>query len=235
MTHRFISASAAVLVAGLLIASPAGAVDIFSADFEPPAYSLGPIAGQNGWSNVGTVESSTALGTQALAVTLPPGDGPFHEAMQPLPNIPVLGQVVTVSADLRYGEAESVATSIPLFGDSGLIGQVYYDNGFFLGNTDEGTPVLSSADDAWHHIVWTLNFSALSMSASVDGTSLGSLPINNNIAPTQLNSFYFYVQGAASTSQTGYLDNVDITMTPEPSAIALILLTSGGMLVGRRR
>lgn len=78
-----------------------------------------------------------------------------------------------------------------------------------------------------------MNFPMQTISATFNGTSLGTLPIINAVAPTTLSSIRISAN-QASFPLDAYFDNITITSIPEPGSLALLGLALP-VVVRRRR
>jgi hypothetical protein len=165
---------------------------IHSADFEAPTFTSGPIATQDGWFDTGTVQSGVvSSGTRALEATSSTTfvQAYFVQAYRP-PNVPAAGTISTILPDARRSAATDAPSSTVIFGDTGFIGQVIGGStGIGIGSYCDATAVLPGPNDFRLHLVFTLDFTTLTMSASANAVPLGTLPIDNPVLPTIITDF----------------------------------------------
>lgn len=211
---------AALTIDGDLVQFSAGTgvQTAYATGFEAPEFAVGGLNGQGGWSGDGTVQSGVVrTGAQALRLD---ASGPAsHQAVRSF-NFPIAGQRVRMSGDLRRSGTQEQQAGLSLFGDTGFIAQVTYIGGqsYILGNTNSATPAQAFGDNAWHRVEVILDAESQTMSATIDGVSLGTLAINTVPFPTALTSVGLYSFGASGGTQDIYLDNLDVKTVPPPGA-----------------
>lgn len=229
---------AAIVAAAIsVLATESNAALIYSTGFEPPTYTTGSLSGQDGWTGFASVQStSAASGNQALQIHY---TGSTFAPATHLLATPTAGQIITIEADLRIhypmqAQGDGVAV-LTVVGDSGTIGRFGYILGHYrFGNMTfnvYGDPL--APNDTWHHFVFEMNFPMQTISATFNGTSLGTLPIINAVAPTTLSSIRISAN-QASFPLDAYFDNITITSIPEPGSLALLGLALP-VVVRRRR
>jgi len=244
------------------VALPAAhAAILYSTSFENPPFTLGPIAGQDGWNVVGSgisvVENSFAkTGSQAVFVDggTPDQSGPYHSDFSTGPLLDVSADIAIFTSSTQ-SEWQFAALGSGLFPFIGGI-DVFPDNSFVA--LTAGFPVLgtfprATAFDstAWHHIDLLFNFPAQTYNIALDGTTLASnLPFcgdNGPCAGAPVSSYsdgYFdsfgqsTFGGTPGTNDAGYLDNyrvANVTGVPEPSSMILLVIGLAGICIGLRR
>jgi T5SS/PEP-CTERM-associated repeat protein len=195
-----------------------GASTVYATGFESPAFNIANINGQDGWFGDGSIQSAVVQsGTQALRLNA--GGLNTRQAFRGF-NFPIAGQVIRFGAHVRRVGSQDAQAGLSLFGDTGFIAQIAYVGGgnYILGNTDSGTPAQNAPNGSWHRVEVVLNFESQTMSATIDGVALGTLPINTVPFPTSLTSISLYSTGAGSGTQSIFLDNLDVTTVPPPGA-----------------
>jgi hypothetical protein len=207
---------------------------IYQTGFEQPEFNPGLVAGQAGWIWEGEIQGATVRsGSQAIHL-----DGSEFQTPAYLTNIPATGILTIKSAFLRTGDSPSIA-AMWLRGDTGFIAQIQSNNGYFyLGNTNQGTASMYFGYGVWHELAMTFDFDAKTVTGSVDGTTLGTLAINNPVAPNTI------VRMVLSTfakqpghTMDAYYDDVSIIAggVPEPATWGLMLVGFGALGACLRR
>jgi T5SS/PEP-CTERM-associated repeat protein len=211
---------ATLTINGDLVQFSAGtaASTAYATGFESPPFSVGNLNGQDGWSGDGTIQSAVVqAGTQALRLN---AAGPtFRNASRSF-NFPIAGQVIRFAADIQRTGSQDAQAGLSLLGDTGFIAQIAYVGGgnYILGNTNSGTPAQNAPNGAWHRVEVILDSESQTMSATIDGVALGTLPINTVPFPTALTAIGFYSFGASGGTQDLYLDNLSASTVPPPGA-----------------
>jgi hypothetical protein len=226
---------AMVVVLWPAIAEEAGAMEIYSTGFEPAAFSPGSIDGQAGWFGSGKIQNGLVKsGTQALHIN---GSGGGGFATPPI-STAIGGNGFSLQADYRR-TGEPGQSGISLFGDTGFVAQIAeISSGFVLGNTDANTAPRTFALDTWHHLEIRFDFLADTMSAFVDGQSLGSLSINILPETTMITGIQLYSLGVGKKAQDIYFDNLSFATTstvPDTSSSLTLLGLGCATLLGVRR
>ncbi|HVU64335.1 MAG TPA: hypothetical protein VHC70_10185, partial [Phycisphaerales bacterium] len=191
-----------------------GAATVYTTGFESPTFTLGPIAGQDGWGANGDIQNATVLtGSQALRLVNTTLGGPAFAAVR-FVNVPVSTQTqaFSYSADFLYASGSGQA-AIDVFSDTGFVAQVASVNGtYYFGNVHSFAPPAAIADGVWHHLEIVINFQTQMITGSVDGVSLGTLPIDTVPVPTRINLIDVRTQNLVAPA-TVYLDNVSACVT----------------------
>jgi hypothetical protein len=239
-----IAAPIAIAAAALAAIAPAASgATVFSTGFEPATFAPGNVIGQDGWQPIpnatGPAEIQTATvksGDQAVRTS---GTGTSSYVTHPLYS-PVAEQIATI--EVVYLQTGSpLQASIGVYGGengSQFIAQLgHCGNGFFLGNTNSAVDLAGFTNNAWHHLVLTLDFDAHTMTGHADGNLVGTIPINNAVYPTFLSYVAVGTYGSGTTGTDSYFDNVSVsslsTSTPEPATLAASSLAT--LLLRRRR
>jgi len=184
------------LALALCAAAPVRAQVIYSTDFE--SFNLAPINGQDGWTTNGTIQNGTAYGgSKALQLDV---SGPQQNAKR-APAYMVSNEVMHFSVYILRTGTTTPNGGLSIDGNTGFISQVVSNSGnYYLGNTNSNTPNLSVSVGGWHHLELRLDFGTLTMEGWVDGMSLGTLPINNGSAPTEITQISIFATGGAAGS-----------------------------------
>ena len=229
---------AIALALGLLFtltAPAANAGTLYSTGFENPPFTLGPLAGQDGWQVFGgtsvQVENTVVFaGSQAVSV-----DGHANGQSGPFHQDPTVGPVVELSAwiNLASSSGESAWQFAGL--GSGLapfIGGLDVDAGTGLIHLiTAGFPTAGTLTrDAWHKVDFVFNFTTQQYNFLLDGVQLGTnVAFCGDNGPCGGAHIGAYGDGLFDTfgggNDTGYLDNFSVgtvTSTPEPSSLMLV-------------
>jgi hypothetical protein len=211
------------------VATGAQAATIFSTGFEPPDFTTGPLAGQQGWfvgagDGGGAVETGTVFaGVQAVGFDT---TGVSTQQLDAV-DVPTAGQgsLVQVSDEFFVGAVNGFAVWAPLaaFGNAGFLGALEIDNGVAtLGLADSSVGAVPVSIGAWNNYTMDFNFATGIQSAFVDGALIGTGPLAT--ASTDVDAIWLGVFGASGSTAQGFADNLSLTSSvPEPSTWALLL------------
>ena len=207
------------------VATGAQAATIFSTGFEPPDFTTGPLAGQQGWTGSGgTVETGTVFaGVQAVGFDT---TGVSTQQLDAV-DVPTAGQgsLVQVSDEFFVGAVNGFAVWAPLaaFGNAGFLGALEIDNGVAtLGLADSSVGAVPVSIGAWNNYTMDFNFATGIQSAFVDGALIGTGPIAT--ASTDVEQIFIGIDAASGSTAQGFADNVSLTSSvPEPSTWAMLL------------
>lgn len=237
----------------------AHAGSVYSTSFENPPFTVGPIAGQDGWNvfgpGISTVEGSFALtGSQAVFV-----DGSTASQSGPYHSDTVVGNLIDVSADIAiFSSSVQSEWQFGVLGP-GLVGflggiDVFSDNS--IRAISGGFPVLGSFpragafnSSAWHHVDLLFDLSAQTYAVSLDGATLqagiafcgDNGPCAGGVVPAYgaalFDSFGSEFSPLAPPNDSGYMDNFQVSSVsaPEPSTILLLAAGLAGLGVRMRR
>jgi hypothetical protein len=218
---RIIRSICVTVAAGLVLAvlpsfasalSP-GSTFLYMTGFEPQqGFTLGPIAGQGGWvGNGGEVQTATvATGTQALH--LDASAVSFEFANQPLSYTINRRYVVAKTMYLR-AQDNGVQAGLAVVGNTGFLAQIAsFGDQYVLGNTNSSTSPQSFPTGVWHQLVMVLDFGSQTVSASIDGTPLGTIPLNPASPPTAVSFVQVYSFGNQVPNDS-YADQVQVLAT----------------------
>lgn len=238
----FLTAGAA---AAVIFGSPTMAAVLYATGFEPPTFSVGPLAGQGGWavysassqSSDVTVEDSLAYqGAQAVAVTDVSGQtGPYYDYGPIAPTRPI-----TVSAEI-YVTSGNWQFAVTGYGLSQYAGGIDFSAGGAIRAITSGFPDVGTTftADAWHDVAITLNYATQTYGLTLDGSPLASnlsfCGNNSNCNGASIPQFGAVFFDAFSTTGAGYIDDVSISTAPEPAAWTLMLAGAGVLGAALRR
>lgn len=242
-------------------ASAASAQVIFdSAGFESPAYSLGSLAGQNGWGVENAPGNATVIdlgGNQVVEVT---GGGATNWYYPTLNYTPAPGSLVVVEADISRTLGTSTSSfgygidlynqSLSRFARAGLVSnggniQAFVTtkmSGGVLSASGSATNILVSsatyAADQFVHFKLVLDFATQTFRVELNSVDVGyEFPFVS--ASTLLADADFQVSTGAGANDRGRFDNYIVSATtpiPEPSSCAALAgLAALGLASLRRR
>lgn len=219
----------------LVVSTPAahGSV-LYSTGFEPPTFTLGSLAGQDGWSVFGpaTVLVENTLvqsGLQAVSVDGSAGNqsGPYHSDFS-------TGPLLQLSAGIYI--ASSSTHSEWQFAGLGS-GLTPFLGGIDILNTGQieaitaGFPVVGTLTyDTWNNVSFLFNITTQTYSITLNGVVVdSSAPFCGDNGPCGGAHVSSYGVGLFDTfgggNDKGYIDNYSVvenpTSTPEPSSFAL--------------
>jgi hypothetical protein len=232
--------TAAVLASLVLAAAPLQASVIYATGFESPAFSLGGINGQDGWSTFNTPAASTvqntvaASGTQALRVDgTPTGQhGAYYSTGTGATSLLLSADILLSSASDQSGW--QFAGLGP--GLAGFVGG-FDITGTTIQAITAGFPVIGTlARDVWNHFDLYFDFDLQQTTIVLNGSTLASgLAFCGDNGPcaganvAALGTIIFDSFG--SGLDAGYMDNFSLSTVPEPGTLALV----GAALLGATR
>jgi hypothetical protein len=250
----------AVMLISLSVSAHAGV--IFATGFETSdGYTIGAIAGQNGWAVFNPGDSNDNVGTFP-----PPFAGAQDANVIPLASSPgqsgiyhtdtATGALIDLNAEI-YIASSSTETGWQFAGlGSGLapyIGGIDLNSSGSFGTSDQlvaitaGFPVEGAFTlNTWHDVDLLFNFTAQTYTLRLDGTVLasnlafctdnGPCTTPGPVAEGQFLSF-FDSFGGANANDIGGLDNISLSSgVPEPATYGLtgVALLAGALLRRRR-
>jgi hypothetical protein len=251
----------ALMVVFLSVSAHAGV--IYSTGFETTdGFSVGTIAGQNGWSifnsgsSVDNIEDSFPppfAGTQAAGV-LPSGtlqSGIFRTDTATGPLIDLNTEIYIAStglsqeSDWQFAATGEVSLLTPFIGGINIVpdtGSVDAIDAITSGGPAIGSFTLNS----WHDVDLLFNFTTQTYTISLDGTVLASNLAfcgDNSVCAGEAVtegafSSFFDVFATANSNDLGAIDNLSLSsVAPEPATYGLtgIALLAGALLRRRRR
>jgi len=219
-------------------ASPVSAAVLYATSFENPPFTVGPIAGQDGWaefpgSGAAFVENSFALtGTQAVDVipALATGqNGPYK-------TVNTLAPIVEQSAEIYLASSSTqsawqfAAVGAGLIGFAGGIdidanGTIHAISGSF--------PVIGSfTRNTWNQVDLILNYATQTYTIDLNGLAIASniafcgsnVGCTGAAVPSYVNGLFDTFAGVANVNDIGYIDNYSVSTpsaVPEPASLAL--------------
>lgn len=228
--------SCALVAALTLAVAPAACAGaLYSAGAEAPTFTVGPLAGEDGWSVFGTtavlVENTLAQsGSPAVPVegSAASQSGPYHSGFS-------AGPLLQLSAGI-YITSSSSQTKRQIAGlDSGLVPFLGGIDILNDGNNDQieassaGFPVVGMFTyNAWNHVSLLFNFTTRAYNFSLNGVLLASnVPFCGDNGLCSGEHLSSYSDGLVDTfgggSDKGHIDNYSEgeSPVPEPSSFAL--------------
>lgn len=234
------SRRAGFILAMVALAIPAPAAVLYSTSFEDPPFTIGLIAGQDGWSvfgsGVSTVENALAK-TGAQAVFVDGGtasqSGPYHTDTS-------TGPIIDLSADIAIFTSGTQSTWQFAGLGPGLAG--YLGGIQILPNNNIVTITASPSvlgvfpralqfdSTAWHHLDLLFNLTTQTYSVSLDSKTLASnVPFcgsngscNGAALPTYAVGFFDSFGGG---NDAGYMDNYQVSTANAPSGTGMYHVT----------
>lgn len=222
----------------MIALSPFASADVFSTGFEPPTYSLGPLAGQDGWASsaVPVVENSTVFaGSQALAYNSTGITGQDLASHTVTYNA---GGIVDLGVEFMEGAGtEPVFDVLAALGNLGFIAQLTISS---TGDAEYGpdgasmtTGSVPITPGVWNHYDLVLDFQNDTATAFINSTLIGSGAFAT--PSTGLAQIDIGVNDAAGDDAIGYFDNLSVTTpVPEPSAVILCITMLSGLVLSVR-
>jgi hypothetical protein len=227
----------------LTFASASQAAAVYESNFENPLYTLGPLAGQDGWfgSAVPGVETSLAFaGSQAVSWA---NSAPSATFSHSLTYDSTLDPLKTVVFDVEFQSTTSGTPSnwgvMAVVGNGGYIGQV------FLSPTGRARMNVTSGNigdvavtaGTWNDFQLVLDFGSQTVSALVNGQFIASAGFSN---PSTKLVAIVAGNGTAPGSDTGYWDQLSVASVaefsvPEPGSAGLILSIALALIAARNR
>jgi hypothetical protein len=267
MPSRFEKAPLTALFLTIMaaIAVPAHAdVILYSTGFEAPTFTVGALAGQDGWNQFGpstaTVENFFTL-TGSQSVFLDGGTatqaGPWHQ--DPSAGTPYvdLSADIAIFTSTNQSEWQFAATGNNLTSFLGGIDITQTDQieAITLGFPVIGTFARSTSftSPTWNHVDLLFDIATQTYDISINGVQLASnLPFCETNAPGCIggsgttnygdgvfDSFGQSTSGVSGlTNDSAYMDNYqvsDVSSVPEPSGLLLLVTVIGAFGVGLRR
>jgi len=218
--------------------------DSYSTGFESPAYTTGPLAGQNGWlefgSTIATVENFFAYaGSQAVFVNggnAGGQSGPYYA--DPTPDV---GPLIDLSAELYIASSSTESEWQFAATGPGLLGYIGGINLIPDTGTADSIQLITPTDpiigttfalNTWNNVNLLFNMATQKYTLSLNGSVLESGlafcgsngPCTGANVPTYGDSF-FDTFGGAANNDAAYMDNfsvADVSGVPEPGSIFLL-------------
>ena len=237
-----------------LISVPAAhAGVVYATGFENPPFTIGDLVGQDGWSAFGstiiTVENSFVYaGSQAVFVNGPGSasqSGPFHADSPSGPMIDLSAELY-ISSSSTEGGWQFAATGPAL---TGFIGGVDLYPDAVLPATDDIDLITGSfpqvgtiALNTWNNFNFLFDMTAQTYSFYLNGSLVqagapfcgnNSGPCNGADVSSYSDSLFDGFGGPANENDDGFMDNFNLSDTPEPGS--LLLFGSGLALLIRRK
>jgi hypothetical protein len=236
-----ITVGTAIGIATLLGAGQASADTlVYSTGFEAPAYHLGALAGQQGWTgNTGVVENSLAYaGSQAVEFNATgltvgsAGDLTMLAVSSDGPMMQVSDEFYASASD-----ANVVWTVLSLGGNNSgapFIGALFADSSGVLVSGSGASAYTQILFGQWNSYTLDINFTTQTLTGYLNGTLIGTEGFAQS--NTELTEVGFGIDGANGHATTqAYVDNVSVETVAEPGSLMLFAAGLLGLGVGRRR
>jgi hypothetical protein len=227
------------LAAACVIASPVSAGVLYSTSFENPPFTVGAIAGQDGWSEfpgsgAAFVENSFALtGTQAVDVipALATGqNGPFKTVNTPAPIVIQSAEIFLASSSVQSAWQYAAVGA----GLIGYAGGIDIDANNTIHAITAGFPVIGTITrNAWNKVDLILDYATQTYTIDLNGVAIDSnIPFCGSnagctgaIVASYSNGFFDTFAGVAGVNDIGYIDDYSVSTpsaVPEPASLALL-------------
>ena len=251
------TATISTLVAAAALAASASAQ--FSTSFEAPTYTSGNIAGQDGWATPSRPEHARVLTAAEIAAEVSAmgiTEGSMVRSGSQALLVSGTGGSSSTSRVITGFEAESLVAldlySRPLTGGNSI------GNFFFTMEDGDGTRAAAVrfgpdgidyatetttglwtptgvgwTSDDWHNIRMEANYSTATYDLFLDGVRLNDSPIA--FYDTASDSFAQARVFRGSGQSGGIVDDLTVSVVPEPGTLSLFALGAGAMLLRRRK
>jgi hypothetical protein len=235
-----------LIMLGYAISASAQGTPIYQTGFEPPIFSPGTINGQDGWFAFG-VPSSTVIetttvetGVQAVGITpfgatfgvVGAGRSASYNAADQILTFSIGADFSATGTPSFWTVLDTQYNSSPPNIDFNIdqSGQIH----IFIMGTDHPTGV-SITRGVWNNYKLEVNFFNDTVSAFYNGaTVLQGASFSST--GTTLGFYAFYAQGAFPGTDSGYFDNLSVTVSPATPAqmVAVLITTLQGMNITRQ-
>jgi hypothetical protein len=222
------------------------AVIFDSNGFESPDYTIGFLAGQNGFTSNATgggsapevvIGPDSAVAHQAVRLQVPDLQGATSGWELPVADLVAAGYTqVTVSFDI-YRQMDAWSSNLwwYWFDNGSPTYGLQWDQGSGTSGTyafefNNGVPTVY---DQWATLSMTWDFSTGTATATYNGAPAGTTSISGITSLTGWGLYLGHDEGAGSGSEVAWIDNFVITGVPEPAT--LILLAVGMLALPKRR
>jgi PEP-CTERM motif len=229
---------ALTLAALCVTAPPVSAAVLYATSFENPPFTVGPIAGQDGWaefpgSGAAFVENSFALtGTQAVDVipALATGqNGPYK-------TVNTLAPIVEQSAEIYLASSSTQSAWQFAAVGAGLIGfagGIDIDANNTIHAISGSFPVIGTfTRNTWNQVDLILNYATQTYTIDLNGVAIASniafcgsnAGCTGAVVPSYANGLFDTFAGVANVNDIGYIDNYSVSTpsaVPEPASLAL--------------
>jgi hypothetical protein len=221
---------AIALAAACVTASPVSAAVLYATSFEPPTFTPGPIAGQDGWaefpgSGASFVQNSFAFtGTQAVAVipALATGqDGPYKTVNTPAPIVEQSAEIYLASSSTQSAW-QFAAVGAGLVGYAGGI-DIDADNTIHA--ITGSFPIIGTLTrDAWNEVDLSLNYATQTYTIDLNGVAIASNlafcgtngGCTGAVVPSYSDGIFDTFAGVSNVNDIGYIDDYSVVAVPAP-------------------
>lgn len=248
------------VVALAIVAHAAHADTLLSADFESPAYSVGTIYNQQGWTNDTVDDGYTTVtnnrsfaGSNSLLLTS--DDVDYSAAWKTFSyrasTSPASAKTLVMETQIWVDGSDETFAGLDVYSSTGSFGAGAYITGagdLLVAGRDgastsyelytlTGAPVATL--NGWNRLSVTLDFSGASTvyTVGLNGTSVDLADYDLHTAFTAATTIieadaYIQNDGAAGTA---YFDNMRVESVPEPASMAALGLGAAALLRRRKK
>ena len=208
-----------ILSATLSWANPAQSSQQFSTGFErSQGFVIGPLNGQQKWqgSPDAAIESAVQeVGHQSLLIASPPSatGGYFEFANAPYQFNSISNRHASFKVAFNRVQNTNVQAGMSIVSNAGFLGGIFSgaDGAYFLGNFDSNTDPVTFENGVWHDLSLVFDFKLNTVTGSVDGISLGTLPLNPpNGTLTRVSQVQLYAISGTNNPIESYFDQLEI-------------------------
>ncbi len=251
-----LSVCALALVA--VTGSAATAQTLYSTGWEAapasPAWNTGNIAPQNGWLNVNSAAGHQVVNSGTNGITAATGSRMHQSVASTGANISretwvdltaawagrTVGNNIAVGSVDMFLETNMTTMGfhgLTVYSSGGAIGGIFVNSSdgaiILLGNAQINAGTISRG--TWTNIGIAIDFNTGTLSAIINGVSVGSVPFEPSWTPDIVDIDLHASSGTTSTTSSSrmYTDNFLVRAIPTPGALALVGM--GGLLAARRR
>jgi len=247
--------SSVIFLTTCIVVSPqAEAAVLYQTGFENPPFTLGTVAGQDGWNTFGPAAGSFVentfpfAGSQAVEVNpalFTGQSGPFKEVDTTAPIVKQSAEIFLKSSTTET--SWQYATLGPGFVNFAAGIDIDLNTGAIHSITSAFPIIGTFTRDSWHEVDLVLDYATKTYAVDLDGVTLASniAFCGSGIGCTGLNTtissygdgFFDSFGGIMGQNDVGFIDNYSVTAVPEPGSMTLLgtaLIALAFLLMGKR-